>query len=191
MLTAPAPRLTLDPERALGSPDATIFIVEFADYQCPYCRQFHQQTFDAVKRTYIDTGVVRYFYKDFPLENHAQAIPAAMAARCAGEQGRGNYWQLQQRLFEEQKRLGEPLYKELARELKLDQASFDACRQNLAIRRAILRDRAEGSATGVDATPTFILGRILNDRIVVDRVAKGAPVFDVFAKEIDALRAER
>ena len=79
------PAVRVDEMRALGSEAATVAIVEFADYQCSYCRRFHFEMLPRLKRAYIDTGKLRYFYKDLPLRMHAQAFAASVAARCAGE----------------------------------------------------------------------------------------------------------
>jgi protein-disulfide isomerase len=179
------PSLSVDPARARGSAEAQIAIVEFGDYQCPYCRSFHVGTLPKLERAYVETGKVRYFYLDFPLRTHAHAFGAAVAARCAGAQGR--YWEMQDLLYAEQARLGEALYVELADELKLDAAAFRACLRSDAAARAVRRDVAEGFRIGVNATPSFLLGRIEGDRITVQRVASGAPDLDTFAREIDAL----
>ncbi|SRR5581483_8948642 len=175
----------VDANRALGSASAKVAIVEFGDYQCPYCRAFHVGTLPQLQTAYIDTGKVRYFYKDFPLSIHEHAFGASVAAYCAGAQGR--YWQMQELLYAEQARLGVELYGELAGELKLDPERFQACRKSAAARGAVRRDVGEGRDLGINATPSFILGYIEQDRVVVKRTAAGAPSFEVFAKEIEAL----
>ena len=92
--------LLLKGEPALGSSQAPVTIVEFSDFECPYCRVFHEQVLPSLKREYIDTGLVRFIHKDLPLPFHRQARPAAAAARCAGEQNR--YWDLYGALFDQQ-----------------------------------------------------------------------------------------
>ena len=81
-------KVSLDLKRTLGSRDAMVGIVEFSDYQCPYCRRFHTEVFAALRHKYIDSGKVLYSYRDFPLSFHPEAKPAAIATNCAGEQGR-------------------------------------------------------------------------------------------------------
>lgn len=179
------PVLHVDPERALGSRTATLAIVEFADYQCPYCRRFHVGTFPKLQREYIETGKVRYFYKEFPLSSHAHAFSAAVAAYCAGAQQR--YWEMQDLLYTEQARLGRALYVELGAELKLDMPRFESCLTARAAQQAVQRDLDAGRRLGVRATPTFVLGRLEGNRVVVERMAAGAPAFEVFAQEIERL----
>ncbi len=186
LAVAPAPlAVRVDPRQALGSPTAALALVEFADYQCPYCRSFHLGTLNKLQAAYIDTGKLRYFYKDFPLPTHRHALGAAIAAYCAGEQGR--YWRMQQRLYEEQARLGGALYDELGVELELDRERFHTCRRSAPARQAVSRDLNDGRRLGVRGTPTFALGRIEGDRVVVERIATGAPAFEEFAREIEAL----
>jgi protein-disulfide isomerase len=182
--SAPA-TLSLDASRAMGSASAPLFLVEFADYECPYCRQFHVQTLPRLKSAYIDTGVVRYFYKDFPLPTHPEAAPAAVAAHCAGLQG--HYWTAQKLLYEQQAKLGDGLYRALGRQLHLDMPRFEACRMGSTARRTIDHDYAEGRRIGVDGTPTFVIGRIDNGRVVIEGVMKGGD-YDAFVKEIERLR---
>ena len=92
-------------EPVLGDSTAPLTIVEFSDFECPCCRRFHEQVLPALKREYIDTGLVRFIHKDLPLPFHRQARPAAAAARCAGEQNR--YWDLYSALFDQQTCLGQ------------------------------------------------------------------------------------
>ncbi len=175
----------IDPHRSLGDPTASLAIVEFGDYQCPYCRRFHVGTFSKLNENYIETGKVRYFYRDFPLSMHEHAFSAAVAAHCADAQGR--YWQMQELLYAEQARLGNDLYIELATELNLDIGRFKECLKSAAPRRAVSRDIAEGRRAGINATPSFIIGYVEQDRVTIKRMAAGVPDFDVFAKELDAL----
>src|SRR6202008_5013870 len=85
-------RVPLSAPRVLGKADAPVTLVEFTGLECPFCRSFHVGTFDKIKQTYIDTGKVRFVTFDFPLDIHANARPAAVAVRCAGEQGK--FWEM-------------------------------------------------------------------------------------------------
>lgn len=180
--------VAVDPGRGLGSPTAAVAIVEFADFQCPYCRAFHVSTFPKLQADYIDTGKVRFFYKDFPAPGHRHALPASVAAHCAGAQGR--YWPMHELLYTEQARLGEELYEELAGELGLDPKAFSACRQATPARRAVAADAEAGQRLGIRGTPSFALGYLDGDRVVIKRLLVGARPFDVFAREIESLRAQ-
>ncbi|HEX7043800.1 MAG TPA: thioredoxin domain-containing protein [Burkholderiales bacterium] len=179
------PIVAVDPQRALGSADARVAIVEFADYQCPYCRSFHLNALPRLKERYIDTGRVRFYYMDFPLAQHAHALDASIAAHCAGRQSR--YWDMQQRLYAEQARLGDALYARLAAELALDAARFAACRSSNEARAAVERDLLEGRRLGVRGTPTFIVGRIVEGGVALERMAFGVPTFETFAEELELL----
>ena len=97
----------------VGRADAEVLVIEFTDLQCPYCAQFASQTFPRLKAAYIDTGKIRYASRDLPLPMHAHAETAAVAARCAGEQGR--YWEYRHAVFAAQRRLGTEPWEELAR----------------------------------------------------------------------------
>lgn len=177
--------LPVNPDRALGDPKAKLAIVEFGDYQCPYCRVFHTGTFRQLRTAYIDTGKVRYFHKDFPLRMHAHAFGASIAAYCAGEQGR--FWEMNEFLYAKQARLGEALYLELVNELELDATRFDACRRSQPAQFAVRRDMEEGRIIRISGTPTFVIGHVDGDRVAVERMATGAPAFETFATELEAL----
>lgn len=183
--TPAPPQVSLDRDQRLGDPRAGIGIVEFSDYQCPYCRGFHQQLFPQLRQKYVDTGVVQFIHKDLPLTTiHAQAMPAALAAVCAGEQGR--FWNMYNALFESS--LDPALYGGLARQLGLDVAKFSACLKNPASGRTILRDVSEARRLGINGTPSFLIGRIEGNVLTVAAMAQGAPSFAAFAHEIEALR---
>lgn len=189
---APVPRRLSGPvvdiagDERMGNRDAVIGILEFSDFQCPFCRSFHLQHLPRLKQIYIDTGVAQYIYKDFPLKMHHEAIPAAIAAGCAAAQEK--YWAMHDRLFLNQPRLGSGLYIELARQLDLDVDKFSACTKDPAERRKVYRDFVQGRRANVSSTPTLMLGRIDGNDFTVLRVAIGLPDFEVFAREIERLR---
>ena len=97
-LSVLAPQIGIGGNPALGDPAAPVTIVEFIDYQCPYCQGYAKNTFPRLKASYIDTGKVRYVARDFPLAKHERARPAAIAAACAGEQGW--FWEMHDALFD-------------------------------------------------------------------------------------------
>jgi len=180
-------RVTLGGAASFGNRSAPVALVVFADYECPYCARFHHGILGELKTKYIDTGTLLYVHKDFPLPMHARALPAAIAARCAGAQGR--YGAMQGRLYEAQTQLGEPLYAELARTVGLDLAEFDRCRADAGVRRAIARDVREGKQVGVTATPMLMLGRVEGNTVVIERRGAGLPSLDALSQEIERLRA--
>ena len=127
----------------LGKPDAPITIVEFSDYQCPFCRRFFENTLPALKADYIDIGTVRYVFRDFPLDRiHPQARKAAEAARCAGEQGQ--YWEMHDQLFQN-RALRVLQLKGYARNLGLDLTAFEACLDGGTYAAEVDKDVAAGA----------------------------------------------
>lgn len=171
----------------LGKPDAPVAIIEFTDLQCPYCAGFAMYTFPRLKEAYIDRGKVLYVSRDLPLPRHAYAVPAAVAARCAGEQGR--YWEFRHALFAAQERLPKEPYAEFARELGLDLERFAACRADGRQLRAVREDAALAASRGLSTTPSFAIGRLVGDGFMGETIS-GAKTFDFFAAKIDALLAE-
>jgi protein-disulfide isomerase len=183
------PRVNLSGAHRLGNAAAKIGVVEFSDYQCPYCRGFHDQIFPRLKKEYVDTGIVQFIHMDLPLMSiHSQALPAALAAVCAGAQDR--FWPMQDALYAHQGELAPALYIQLGRELGLDEKKFRACLADVAPQQAIMRDMAEARRLGIRGTPSFVIGKIDGNVLTVVRLARGAPGFEIFAKEIEKLRQE-
>lgn len=181
-----APRVDLKGAPRLGSSTAKIGIVEYSDYQCLYCRDFHRKQFARIRQEYIDTGLVQFIHRDLPLDMHRHAVTAAVAARCARVQGR--FWDMHDALFDNQGRLGADLYPMLARQLKLDEAKFSACLDDRTQGQAIARDLIVARHLGFTGTPSFLIGTIEGDTLTVAREARGAPAFEMFAQEIEKLR---
>ena len=161
---------------SMGNADAPVTIIEFSDYQCPFCGRFYSQTLPSIKRDYIDTGKVRFAYKDFPLESiHPEATPAANAARCAGEQGK--YWEFHDKTFENQDLLSTASYNQWAQEIGLNTAPFAECVKSNKYASAVRDDLRTGSAAGVQGTPAFLINGLL---------VSGAQPYTVFQQVIDA-----
>jgi protein-disulfide isomerase len=182
----PPPPAPPPPFNELGRADAPVTIVEFSDLQCHFCARYAIQTFPQLRRDYIDTGKVRYVVHDLPLAYHANALPAAIAARCAGEQGR--YWEYREALFREQHRLAQEPYGELAAGLGLDAERFAACRNDPRPAAGIRADVNLAASRGIDSTPSFVLNRSGADRDS-DTIIEGAKPHAVFKSRIDALLA--
>jgi len=153
--------VSVDDDPALGSEDAPVVIVEFSDFQCPFCRRFHQQTLPLIISEYVETGKVRFVFRDFPLMRiHPQAEPAAQAAECADEQGK--FWEMHDLLFERQAEWsGNPqaraIFEGYARELGLDGEEFSACLQEGRYAQEIQKDLQDGVRYGVRGTPAFFI----------------------------------
>jgi protein-disulfide isomerase len=172
----------------LGSSDAPVTIVEYTDLQCPYCARFSAQTLPALRKNYIDTGKVRLVSRDLPLGFHQYAVPAAVAARCAGEQGK--YWEFREQIFQRQKELaGEP-YDAIAATLGLDAGKFTRCRQDPARAKTAETDRAGANALGITGTPTFLIGRSTRGAFVGEKLS-GAQPLSAFEQRINALLSSK
>ena len=172
------------PFNVLGPEDAPVTIIEFTDLQCPYCARFATQTFPQLRRNYIDTGRARFASQDLPLPRHAFAVPAAVAARCAGEQGR--FWEFREALFSAQAKLRDEPYADLARKFGLDLVKFAACRSDERQTARVLEGIELARANGITSTPTFLIGRLVDGQFQGDKIS-GAQPYDVIAAKIDEL----
>ena len=181
------PMVGLAGAHRMGSAQAKIGIVEFSDYQCPYCRGFHDQVFPRLKKEYVDTGIAQFIHKDLPLKSiHPQAMSAALAASCAGAQQR--FWPMHEALYANNGRLAPSYYPQLGRELGLDNIKFTTCLADVASEQAVMRDVAEAQGLNITGTPSFVIGKIEGNMLTVVRVARGAPSFETFVQEIEKLR---
>jgi protein-disulfide isomerase len=172
---------------SIGRADAPLVMVEYTDYQCPFCQQFHNTAFAQIKANYIDTGKMRYISRDFPLDFHENARRAAVAARCAGEQGK--FWELRHVMIVNAEQLKPDNLMSYATNVKLDVPKFRVCLDSDKYRAAVDKDIAEGTAAGVNGTPSFVLGRIEKDQLKGVRIV-GAMPFAQFDAKIQELLAQ-
>ena len=155
-----------DDDPVLGDKDAPLTIVEFSDFQCPACRSFYNNAFKELSSSYIDTGKVNLVYRDYPLSFHQNAIPAAIAAGCAKEQGGdGKFFEMHDKIFDGQNLKGggtveitNDELKKYAEEIGLNMKKFNNCFDNQSPLSEILKDRDDADKIGIDATPSFIIG---------------------------------
>lgn len=139
----------------LGATTAKVAVIEFADFQCPFCSQFALTTQPTLKRTFIDTGDVHYSFRHFPLESiHPLALKASAAVECAGEQRK--YWEMHDALFANPRQLAEGDLVKHALNLKIDESTFRKCLDTDP--NTVKEDLAEGHRLGVQGTPTFFIG---------------------------------
>jgi protein-disulfide isomerase len=173
-----------------GSDKARITLVEYTDYQCPYCGRHLQNTMPQIQKNFVDTGKVRYVLRDFPLGFHALAAKAHESAHCAGEQGK--YWEMHQALFNNQKALQPeklPVYAESAG--VPDMAAFDACLEAGRFAALGKQGLVEGAKAGVQGTPSFVLGVTNSDGTVHGtKFIRGAVSYAVFEAAIEELLAK-
>jgi len=186
--SAPTPSAPA-PFNELGREDAPVSMIEFTDLQCPYCARYALETFPRIRAEYVDTGKLRYASRDLPLPFHSFAVPAAVAARCAGEQGR--FWEYRDALFARQTSLGTQPYAALARELGLDAERLEACRGDGRQAAAVQADLELARHNDIGSTPTFVIGRMIDGQFVGERFS-GAQPFEVFKERIEtALQRNR
>lgn len=182
----PVSSLSVRWEMFRGDSGARVAIIEYADFECPYCAEYEKQVFPQILSDYIATGKVKYFYRDLPLPGHARALPAARAARCAGEQGK--YWEMRDSLFAKQTALSGPALLDRAQTLGLNTAKFTECQSSDKYAADIQKSISEAQQMRIDGTPSFFLGIVepSGDVTISKRFAGAAP-FDVFKTELDAL----
>ena len=170
----------------LGPPEARVVLVEFSDYECPYCIRHFNQTMPKITANYIRTGKIRYAFRDWPVDQlHPQAIRAHEAAHCAGEQKR--YWDMHPRMFGPSGSHTPDRLLAVAREVGLDMAAYEAC---VASGRATPEIRATSDMAqefGATGTPAFFIG-VSNkgtQNVTLVHALSGAQDYGVFAKAID------
>ena len=174
-----------DSERQnLGLATAPVTLVEFTDYQCPFCKRFHDRSWPELKAKYVDTGKVRYIVRDLPLEIHSLAMPAALAARCAGEQGR--FWPVHEALFNAQETLSPGMIKKTVTNLGVALPAYEKCVADPHTRASITADIAEAESIGVNGTPGFVLGSKKGAKLSGVLILGSQPT-DVFTSRIDTL----
>lgn len=169
---------------SIGRADAPVMLVEFADYQCPFCKKFHTDAYAELKKNYIDTGKVRFVSRDLPLEFHPFALKAAEAARCAGDQNK--YWELRDALYSNAAPPGEDVIKKAVESLSLDAKGFQACLDSDKYKADVQKDATEAASLQISGTPTFVLAKSAKDKLDGVRII-GAQPFSAFQAAIDGL----
>ncbi len=170
--------VSIDGDQCLGSEDAPVTIIEFSDYQCSFCARFWEQTLPQIKEEYIDTGKVKFVYRDFPLGFHGNAQKAAEATECANDQEK--FWGMHDKVFEGQGEWGGgdavTIFKGYAAELELDEDEFADCLDSGKHTGEVQKDMEDGMAAGVQGTPAFFIDGIF---------VSGALPFEAFKQIID------
>jgi len=180
-------QVSLDDDPVKGDPDAPITIIEFSDFQCPFCSRFFTQTLPAIQENYIDTGIVKLVYRDFPIDSlHPNARPAHIAAECADEQGK--FWEYHDVLFENQGQWNRLSSSDLNSQLNqyatsmgLNSESFDSCLSSQSMADEVNADYLQASQYGATGTPTFFIGNEKNGFIKL----VGAQPFTAFQSAIE------
>jgi protein-disulfide isomerase len=180
--SVPNAKKMIDDDVILGNKNAKVTIVEFSDFQCPFCRKFWSETLPQIKKDYIDTGKVNLVYRDFPLSFHPAAKVSAEATGCAADQGK--YWEMHDKIFSEQAKKGtgtiqytETDLKKWATQIGLDAAKFNSCLDSGKYTEEVAKDAEDGAKFGVSGTPFFFVG---------GQSVNGAYPFATFKTAIDA-----
>ena len=171
-----------DRGRLMGR-ESAMWVVMISDFQCPYCKQWHDSSMANLKRDYIDAGKIRMAYLHLPLSNHRHARAQAEASMCAAVQDK--FWPYADALFREQ-RAFQPVdnptskFDDIAREVALDLPSFNRCRKSNAVRMLVVNDERQASQARVQSTPSFLIG---------DFLVQGALPYKDFRKAVDTALA--
>jgi protein-disulfide isomerase len=173
----------------LGKDDAPITVVEFTDYECSYCRQFHLTAFRDIRKNYVETGKIRFYSFDLPLEFHKNARPAAaVAAHCAGEQGQ--FWSMRESLIGNGSRLGPDMILDIARGLYLDIPVFQTCIDRGQYDSRVQATAKQAATLSIQGTPTFVIGKSTPDG-VDGNVLIGAMPYANFEAEFKKFEAQK
>jgi protein-disulfide isomerase len=170
---------------SIGVNGAPVSVIEFMDYQCSYCKRFYAQTFERLKNEYVDTGKVRFYVVDLPLDAHPKALLAAQAGRCASEQGQ--FWSMFAALESDGSALDGDRLEGLAKASGLDVGAFHTCVESGRYKESIRAGAGEASAKGIRGTPTFVIGRYTGTDTVDGEVVIGAVPLGVFEGKINAI----
>jgi len=181
-------KISADNDPIIGNPDAPITIIEFSDFQCPFCARFHIQTLPTIMDEYIEKGTVKLVFRDFPLQSiHPNAVPASVAAECANEQGK--FKDMHDILFERQNEWSNletvyviDLFNQYSKQINLEQEQFTSCLSTGKYVKEIQNDLNDGRAYKITGTPGFFIG---NQEIGFVEL-KGAQPFESFKKVIDS-----
>ena len=180
-------KISADNDPIIGNSNAPITIIEFSDFQCPFCAKFHIQTLPKIMDEYIKEGKVKLVFRDFPIQSiHSNALLASVAAECANEQGK--FKEMHDKLFENQNEWSSKdtdnliiLFNQYSLEMGIEKEKFDSCLKNEKYIKEIQKDLDDGRAYGVSGTPGFFIG---NDEIGFIEL-KGAHPFENFKNVID------
>jgi protein-disulfide isomerase len=169
-----------DAARVQGGANARVWMIMMSDFQCPVCREFHETVYPRIKKDYVDRGLIKMAYVNFPLSYHQHARETAERALCAGLQGK--FWEFHDALFNSAEKweklpVGTPFFDTLAVQLKLNMTDMQACLAGGVMKQMVSVDELRSEKAGVEATPTFLIGGTL---------IRGIQSYDVFRKALDA-----
>jgi protein-disulfide isomerase len=186
----PAPQVPAEPKivtvslgssPSLGKADAPLVLVEFTDFQCPFCKRFHETTMPELVKNYVETGKLRIVSRNLALSFHDKAEPAAQAALCAHQQKK--FWAMREKLFGINTALTGTNILKAAEEVQMNMAAFRACVDGKSFAQQVAKDGEAATAAGISGTPTFVLGRQTGEN-VTGVLLVGARPYAAFEAEI-------
>lgn len=173
----------IDDDAMKGDKNAPVTMIEFSEYQCPFCARFSTETLPDIVSTYVDTGKLRIVFRDYPLAFHRNAAKAAEAAECAGDQGL--FWEMHDLLFANPKKLAPENLTQYAEQLGLYMPDFTFCMESGKNGPEVAHDLQDGKNAGVNSTPSFFIGVSGQGDKIKGTYIKGAKPFGAFKKAIE------
>lgn len=186
-------KVSVDDDPVLGDQNAPVTLIEFSDYECPFCKRHFTQVYPEIKKNYIDTGKVKLVYRDLPLSFHdPMATTEAVAANCVREQGGDTaYFKMHDVMFEKTTSNGNGLTKDnlysFVTDLGFNLDNFKTCLESGKYSEEIKKDIADGSSVGATGTPTFFVGKSTPDGVIEGAIIVGAYPYSEFQTQIDKL----
>lgn len=184
-------KASVDDDPVMGDPNAPVTIIDFSDYECPFCKRHFDQTFGQIKKDYVDTGKVKYVYRDLPLSFHDPlATKQAIAANCAREQGNDEtYFKMHDAIFKTTTSNGNGMTMDqlygLATTIGIDQAAFKTCVDTDKYKDEVAKDLADAAAIGATGTPSFVIGASTDSGEIEGQLVVGAQPYAAFKTIID------
>jgi len=175
--------VTRDPFR--GAANAKVAVIEYSDYQCPFCGRYEKDTYGQITKDYVDTGKLKYVWRDMPLDMHPNAMKAAVAANCAGVQGK--FWEMHDRMFANQQELAPADLSKHAEALGLNVGQFQSCLDSNRFDADIKADIADATKANINGTPSFLIGVVQpNGSVKITKKLVGARPYADFKAAIDS-----
>lgn len=183
-------KVSIDDDAVLGEANAKVTMIDFTDYECPFCKKYVDETFAQIKKDYIDSGKIKYVVRDLPLSFHQNAHKEAQAAECAREQGGDEtYFKYHDEIFKRTTSNGTGLALDqlsvIANYLGLDDDALQSCLDSEKYKAEVDKDLADASTVGASGTPTFFIGKSNNSGTITGTKLVGAQPFSAFKAIID------
>jgi protein-disulfide isomerase len=183
-------KVSVDDDPVLGDKNAKVTLIDFSDYECPFCKRYFDDTYPQIKKDYVDTGKVKIVFRDLPLSFHQNAHKEAQAAECAREQGGDAvYYKYHDEIFKRTTSNGTGLalteLSVIANDLGLNGATLQSCLDSDKYKAEVDKDLADASAVGASGTPTFFIGKSTSNGVIDGSKLVGAQPYSAFKLILD------